>query len=705
MLRRNFSIPALLSLASVLMTAMPSVGYADEENNESQTDPQKEDKEDGDPVALFTGSFHLEETDLTLPGRSLDLEITRTYQSRTSIDTPMGKKWDLNWYSKIVVYYSEFDGGWPGPGDTVQDPEPGDNQQGGQHSGGEGSGGGGDSGETVQPVLVVDAVEYFDGFGRRDYLTEGENSNEWDLPRGHFAKVRGYDDDPTEPGYHPEGFMVRRPDGTIHRYEAWEYDSFYAPGQHVKTYWLSSVTDRFGNTLTASHTYISWSQGSTLAIEWIDDTYDRRTSFNYAADLRLDSIIDPEGRTTLYGHSGSNLESVTTPATTEFPTGRTTQYDYATDNNLLSIAAPNEVADNPTNPTPYVVNTYNADGNRVIAQDFGGINVTGVEAGGRYLFIPQPIFLSWPWFQEGGRVLRVTPNGNITLTIFDDRGFDILTYDFTGRFDPKHPAFSNLDSVAVADLVDVNVWTLQDALNSATAILDPEPEYLPAYIPPLRANEPNCYITYKTFTQDGQLKRIHYPDAASQTTYDIEYTYDEQSPDAFQRGNLLRETRYPRDNSEAINFVYAYEPLFNQLRATVDPRGLSASFTPPNGGSNSVARYLTKMVFDFQEESIDTGTLQGVIDTWDIDLIQDSQYIAVPELDGVLPRILADDGLPDVNNDPHSSGVWQCHPRTKTRSTGIGRRFSSQLESGVCVTGCRNHHILQQLWPSTIQVG
>ena len=71
----------------------------------NQVDPPKRTKTAGDPVVMYTGDLDLEETDLQIPGRGMDLSFTRSYRSGTAVDTALGKKWDFSWNQSIVLEY------------------------------------------------------------------------------------------------------------------------------------------------------------------------------------------------------------------------------------------------------------------------------------------------------------------------------------------------------------------------------------------------------------------------------------------------------------------------------------------------------------------------------------------------------------------------------------------------------------------------
>ena len=61
-----------------------------------------------------------------------------------------------------------------------------------------------------------------------------------------------------------------------------------------------------------------------------------------------------------------------------------------------------------------------------------------------------------------------------------------------------------------------------------------------------------------------------------------EHALDDRHPDAGRGGY-----------QSAVTTSYTYEPIYNQVRTTVDPRGNDPSYVPQNGGAQSAARYTT----------------------------------------------------------------------------------------------------------------
>ena len=71
--------------------------------------------------------------------------------------------------------------------------------------------------------------------------------------------------------------------------------------------------------------------------------------------------------------------------------------------------------------------------------------------------------------------------------------------------------------------------------------------------------------------------------------------------------NLLRLERVPdargdtRGGRRPRISTVSYEPIYNQVRSSTDPRAFDPDYVPQNGGLNSLARYTTTRFFDYQQ--------------------------------------------------------------------------------------------------------
>ncbi len=282
----------------------------------------------GDPIVLSNGEFNNSETDLYIPCRGLPIEISRTYRSRQEAPGIWGYNWFFNYDSRM--YLDEKLNAW-----------------------------------VVQP-----------GTGRLEqYKWNGTN---YISPDMYFDTL-----DPVNRN------KITKKDGSYLL-----YDSF---GR------LSVMGDRFGNTLTFDYdpagrlpltgtsVFFKYISVGVIGYVWhmtsIKDSYGRVVSIAYYDSTagykagHVKSVTDFLGRTVTYDYdTDGNLISVTSPSTTDYPTGKTTKYTYSSglldatglldpdrNHNLLTITAPNEVVNG---GGPYLTNVY--DGlDRVTQQTFG----------------------------------------------------------------------------------------------------------------------------------------------------------------------------------------------------------------------------------------------------------------------------------------------------------------------------------------------
>lgn len=99
-----------------------------------------------------------------------------------------------------------------------------------------------------------------------------------------------------------------------------------------------------------------------------------------------------------------------------------------------------------------------------------------------------------------------------------------------------------------------------------------------------RATEPTEYLHQFPYNKDRMLTKGTYPEGNT-----VEYTYNENSPDRFQQSNMIRSVQTPDParggDQPKIEQVFVYEPIYNQLRLSIQARGSDIDhngFTPPN---------------------------------------------------------------------------------------------------------------------------
>ena len=210
-------------------------------------------------------------------------------------------------------------------------------------------------------------VILYSGDGRGDpYYVSSDGK--YTAPEGHFTVVIKKTDG---------SLMLRNANGSICQ--------FYPLNETPQAGQLAAIITRCGDRLT-----FEYNSDGLLATAL--DSYKRPIQFTYNPDKRLEKITAFTGQEVRYSYDEhSHLVAVTSPAVTgtvngnDFPEGKQWRYTYSHGNaieslnhNLLTVTAPNEVAGN---GPPQITNYYNED-DRLISQQWGNTNSSGVAAGG-----------------------------------------------------------------------------------------------------------------------------------------------------------------------------------------------------------------------------------------------------------------------------------------------------------------------------------
>lgn len=138
-------------------------------------------------------------------------------------------------------------------------------------------------------------------------------------------------------------YVLRFGDGV-----AWTFESFPTEDLAGISLPLTSIEDRFGNTMTFAY------DGSDR-LETITDTLGREYTLAYSGDT-IESLTEEDGlgRVVSYSYDAGKLDTVTYPATTDFPSGSIIDYDYNDDGRLEGVTDPRGNA--------ILTNGYNGDG-------------------------------------------------------------------------------------------------------------------------------------------------------------------------------------------------------------------------------------------------------------------------------------------------------------------------------------------------------
>jgi YD repeat-containing protein len=473
------------------------------------------DKHTRAAVVAATGELIASATDLELSGRGLDWTFERTYRSQVDANGPLGRGW----------FFSD--------GEHLRQGESGD-------------------------------IVHCDGSGRcRTFTRDGLG---YASPDGQFAVLHDRADG---------SLALRYPDGLILK-----FDGFRGTPTDGA---LLSVEDRHGNV----QRYLYDDQGLLTDVV---DTLGRSISYEYDPSGRITRLSDFTGRELAFAYDADDhLTSVRSPAVTgtptgnDFPEGKTTSYSYSTgfddgrlNHNLLTITD--------ARGQTWLTNTYSNEPDdpdisltfdRVVRQDVGGTNDSGVSAGGTVSFSYEPLNSgAEPWNPDlkRRRAIITDPNGNVS----------------------EHD-------------MNANGHELTEVLRTRG----------------LRADDPESFRTERRFDADGLLQQVDFAGGGS-----VIYTYDDAGEDRYRAGNLL-EARHVADPARGdghggdqpdLVTTYVYEPLYNQLRSRTEPRGNEPSYVPQNGGEWSAERYTTTWSYDYQEGDPDLNGVNDYAAEWGIGL-------------------------------------------------------------------------------------
>jgi RHS repeat-associated protein len=429
--------------------------------------------------------------------------------------------------------------------------------------------------------------------------------------------------------------LVNNADGTFTERDQTGMTYFYGALDVNGTAQLMRESDRDGNTLT-------FTVNGRGYLSRVVDTLGRPINYIYDSNGMLSRVTDFLGRSITFQHDPNtgDLLAVTSPAVTgtpngnDFPGGKTERYTYSqgsTDerlnHKLLTITSPNEVAVGAS--VNSLVVSYGTDStafdfNRVTTEQYGGTNASGVPAGGTTGFQFNYQKLS----SSVGQNDFTTPVSQTTVT---DRDGNIVQYQFNqlGNTVQKEQ-FANRH---------------------------------------VRPSDPAFFLTTYAYNGDGLMTQETLPDGNT-----TQWQYDSNNPDRFEQGNLLSVTRSPdaaRGGDQTMLVTTStYEPIYNQVRTVTDPRGNDPNYVPPNGGSNSPARYTTTRFFDYQESTELAANAPN--DRLDMDgsggLVNQSPLIAVD------PNVLTTEvwlvqilGLPE-----DASGLTELRSRLQASGVQLG---------------------------------
>ena len=575
---------------------------------------------EGDPVDMKTGSFEFSEVDLAYSTPGPSFELRRYYRSTADgYSSYLGENWEHSYERKIVI---EFD--WEAcEGQAVVRPN-----------------------EEAQmldwcPILVPIVFEGFviyappPGYGTwptnsllstaTAYVYHGDTTmsrfeydtinKKWHSPgdQDYTLTSSAFTGDAVGGAYVsqlPRQFTLRSKDGNEQVFAKADYG---CGAKSFVTYKITRSRDRVGNTFLFEYEDLL---GNDIGTEW--PGYGMPCAGNGVKVVRLSRVWDPLGRSVEFKYTSGRLTEV------EDWTGRKVNYEYdsskrlvgverpemqlesggalvrpqvnygyfATTDRLTTVVGSNEVADGSMVPT--ITNTYDSKG-RVTKQYFGGVNSSGIDAGGYWNFKYEDVAgqqgIDHGWFVEERRSLVCDPNGTVKLYLFDENGAARFEGTALGRLTKPEAGGGEGEP-----------WSGTDAIDSIVNYSASDPNALsislvaPAELPLSSFHEGGLggLVTRRDYVF-GVLQREVGPGFDREFIYAVAPTH----PDEFQRTNLVAIVEHPVGPAvwgatlpDRVT-AYAYEPIFNQVSAVYHPE----YFEKEPG----FERHVTYLTFDYQE--------------------------------------------------------------------------------------------------------
>jgi YD repeat-containing protein len=493
-----------------------------------------------DPVDLQRGDFLLTRQDVFLPGR-IPVDVTFTYRSRSSVNGPYGYGWDMSYHRRVRK-------------------------------------------------LLDGNVVVLRGNGERE---------SWTYQAGAYVPATGV-----------LGSLTREGNGTWTRKDLHgTTESYDVQGN------LAQLADRNGNALT-----FTYDPAGRLPVSGGSDFFVTQTSGVIQRDYRLTRISDPLGRNVDLGYDGTgrlaslswaartitygyepngDLTSVTTPSTSDVPSGATTHYGYQA-HNLTSVTDPKGQA--------YLVNEYDSF-DCVTRQTYGGFPATmtyrnsascpEIDRGGTsgYLLTAKPLLAS-----PGGTLKvswSVPVGGSDTVALYrigtnTQVGSSISTGDsMLGSGTITIPTLAAADLYELRYIHSGTSMAHGNSVRVATAQAAPETEvtdrrgntslfqFDPAghvtqhtvLTDGVPAGEPASYVTRTTYDAKGMATRIEHPRGNA-----TEYRYDSLGNLTQVREKVIGGPPGVDSPSDLVT-QYSYEPQFNLLKTMTDPNSRVTTFT------------------------------------------------------------------------------------------------------------------------------
>ena len=411
----------------------------------------------------------------------------------------------------------------------------------------------------------------------------------------------------------------------------------------------TSVTDRYGNSITYAWTGDQLTQ--------ITDTRGKTYTLAYDGNGRMSSITDYGARTWTfeYDYRGC-LRTITTPSTTQQPSGRVHRYSYSANN------ATTRLADN-------LVHIWSPKGDVVQTLEYDAFDLVTKETVG-----PGSWDISYDL--PNSQTTVVDPSGNTTRWTFDSEGYPTNKEQFTKGLRPGEPTSYNTSYVIgpVSNLVEAVVYPRGnrveytfDSLFNLLQVVRKETnttgssgsdivvtsEFNAPFNQRSKMTDPRGNVTTFTVDPNGNTTAVSRPTVSSPASQSIveTFTFDAQGRVTSATDGAGRKTDFiyyatgpqagwlssvVRDPAGlALTTTFAYDQ-FGNVTSVTDPRGNATTFTVDAEDfitqieAPSPFNYKTKFFYDengdLERKEVENRDRKGVLDGTTPWIITDYAY-------------------------------------------------------------------------------
>ncbi|MFO0982827.1 MAG: hypothetical protein U1E76_14035 [Planctomycetota bacterium] len=445
-----------------------------------------------------------------------------------------------------------------------------------------------------------------------------------------------------------DNFYIRDPDGTIHEFEffRWRRENIICaadaggtavPGSDFQGVRVQAIARKLAvispNGDRIDYVYDDWKRLSALV-----DNYGRQISFLYdeAAPWRVVQISETtdqnQTRTTDFGYT--DYDGLATTPWDQFLTSIT--MTAGTEARVWSFDYDYHIQPSRNAFRPAIENRLYLDAVSIFAPgdaDIPQVHATFIDARADEEFIPPG---GWPAWHEDRRVAQLSIGHDTSADIDGDGNSETLTAGGTISYNWDLGFCQEDTSVQVTDARGNITTHLFDWMGNEVSRTVSYTQYDQNGTPTTQ-QATTTFEYYGEYTADNpvdpaaptsllkrettpNLKRIEYRYQANVDDEDglshysrADYQNEGESPrDLFAQANLLTRTQIALDSSQIVE-RFTYEPVFNQKRTIVDPRGI---VSPPD--PELEASYTTTNFFDYQEGT--GAAIEALASVWRIRL-------------------------------------------------------------------------------------